>query len=193
MFHPVPQVHAQSSGSWTGGVTGRSPIDDSQTVVFRLGADGEFQGWLDRYRATLFVRCLEGTTDAFIRTGTPAAAARRGHTVEIRLDKRDAAAQRWSASNDRKALFAPEPIALIRQIASAERMLVRFTPFNANPAVLDFDVRGLTPHLGLLARTCHWPRALDTAGLGTLVGLGHGTRRSAWSQAGSGVWPLPCS
>lgn len=150
---------ASSGGKWTGGRGARSLIDDSQTVVFRLDAESEFAGWLGRHRATLIVRCQENRTAVFIQTGT-AASVESGdldrHTVQIRLDDGVAFSQKWSESTNNEALFAPSPIPLARQIVDTDRMVVRFTPFNANPATLVFDVRGFDQHVGQVAETCHW-------------------------------------
>ena len=54
------------------------------------------------------------------------------------------------------SLFAPRAIPLARRIARAERLLVRLAPFNADPALLEFDVRGFEAHIALAADICGW-------------------------------------
>ena len=78
------------------------------------------------------------------------------HTVQIRFDENDAVTELWADSTDDEALFAPNAIALARRISRADRMLVRFTPFNANRALIEFDVRGFEEHISLVADTCGW-------------------------------------
>ena len=74
---------------WQGGLGQPSPMDDSPTVVFRLRAENDIEGWLAKKRPTLIVRCLERKTDVYVVTGM-AAQPESGHfqeaTVQIRLD-----------------------------------------------------------------------------------------------------------
>lgn len=180
----LPQ--STDGGKWSGGATERSLIDDSQTVAFSLPAETDFAGWLERHRATLIIRCQENKTAAYIATGT-AASVERGdrHTVQVRFDSRDATTQGWGESTDDDALFAPDPVPLIREIVGADRMIFRFTPFKANPATLEFDVRGLDQHIGLIASECNWPRELDSVDMITLIGLNQKTLRKEFVKPAS--------
>ncbi len=144
---------------WQGGEGKRSAMDDSPTVVFSLEAENEIQGWLAKKTPTLIVRCLERKTDVYVVTGmaaNPEYGLFQEHTVQIRFDDAKAFKERWGASTDNEALFAPSPIRLARQVAKAHTMRFRFTPFNASPAVIVFDVRGFDKHIGLVSKTCSW-------------------------------------
>ena len=78
------------------------------------------------------------------------------HTLQVRFDDQKPFTQMWSDSTDDKALFAPNSVALAKRIAAAKMMLVRFTPFNASPQTIEFDVRGFNEQIGLVAKTCGW-------------------------------------
>lgn len=151
---PTPQV----GGKWQYS-EGRSPMDDSKTVVLALLAENQIEGWLARERPTLIVRCRENETDAYISVGMPSSVEfgeTSRHTVRVRLDDQDAVTEMWSQSTDTEALFSPRPVPLARQIAAAERLRFGFTPFNADPVVVEFDLRGFEEHVGTVAETCNW-------------------------------------
>ena len=76
------------------------------------------------------------------------------HTVQIRLDDQDPFEEQWLDSADHRELFAPDGAGLARQMTRAETMRFGFTPFNASPVVVDFDVRGFARPLESVLRTC---------------------------------------
>ena len=47
-----------------------------------------------------------------------------------------------------------EGAAFANQIATARTMRFGFTPYNAKPVVIEFDVRGFDDLIGLVAKTC---------------------------------------
>ncbi len=84
------------------------------------------------------------------------------HTLSIRFDRGEAFSEGWVDNTPEEDVFsdevlaAPNAIPLIRRIAGAERMFVRFVPYNSAPVLLEFDVRGFGEHVGLVADTCNW-------------------------------------
>jgi hypothetical protein len=137
----------------------RSQMDDSKTVVFSLASNNPITGWLTTETPTLILRCREKKTEAYVVTGM-AASVEMGefqqHTVQLRFDDKPAQSQSWGQSTDDKALFAPQSIGLIRQIAATKRLRFGFTPFNASPVIAEFDVTGFAPHMKELSDTCKW-------------------------------------
>lgn len=155
---PPPQPPKPAS-KWSGGATAASAMDDTPGVVFSLQAEGPIAIWLKTVTPALVVRCQENRTDAYIRTYS-AAQVEYGHTdsasVRVRWDDGTAASQRWMESTNNESIFAPNGVAFTRRLASAERLRVEFTPFNASPVVMDFDVRGFKEHAAQIAKTCGW-------------------------------------
>jgi len=151
---PLP---GQRVDKWVGGIRESSAMDDSPTVLFGLEAENEVDIWLGTHKPMLAIRCQEKDTDALIRIGGSASVESGDrHTVEIRFDEEKKFSERWSESNSSDALFAPNPIKLIKKIAESQTMLFRFVPFNASPQIIRFDIRGFDKHIGLVRRTCDW-------------------------------------
>jgi hypothetical protein len=42
------------------------------------------------------------------------------------------------------------------QLANVQKLTFKFAPFNASPAVVHFDLRGLNDHLHEVAVACGW-------------------------------------
>jgi hypothetical protein len=126
-----------------------SKIDDSEIIILRLQAENVIHGWLVTSRPELLVRYKEGEFDVYISTDMPAnpEVGKDDFTVRVRLDKQEALTEDWSESTDHRSLFSPHPLRLIRMMAAAKVMVFEFTPFNASPQIITFDVRGLAMHM----------------------------------------------
>lgn len=136
-----------------------SPIDDKTNVYVTLDAEKEISGWPQKsYLPTLFLRCKEGKTEAYITTGMAPGVEGSGDgcTVRLRFDKERVSPAYMSKSSDNEALFFPDAVKRIKQIMQHETLLFEFTPFNSSPTMTSFDLRGLTEALKPLRETCHW-------------------------------------
>jgi Type VI secretion system VasI, EvfG, VC_A0118 len=156
---------------WTR-VSNESSMDSSKGVILRLEADNEVKDWLQTNLPTLIIRCTEKKTKVYITTGM-AASPEYGHydeyTVRIRLNDNPPIRALWGQSTDNEALFAPNAIELARRISKSDRMLFEFTPFNSNPVIATFDVRGLSTHLPAVAEACKWSVNADSASGGSKI------------------------
>jgi hypothetical protein len=47
-------------------------------------------------------------------------------------------------------------MAFVKIPSQTKKLTFQFTPFDANPAVARFDLRGLETHLGKVADACGW-------------------------------------
>ena len=148
-----------TGGKWTASQS-TSEMDDSKGVSLHLDADNEIQGWIAKNRPTLIVRCRENRTQVYVITGMASSIETsddlEAHTVRVRIDDRAAERQRWTDSTDDKALFAPSPLQLARDLTKAKTLRLEFTPFQASPATVIFDVTGLDHHIGKVAAACKW-------------------------------------
>jgi hypothetical protein len=145
---------------WTGGVSGKSEMDDKPILVYRLEADNIVSGFLKQKRPTLLVRCQEGATSAYIDWSMPAhVESGDTRTVRVRFDGDPPTVESWTESTDDQALFSPDPKNLIRQISRAALLRVQFIPFRGNPQVATFQVRGFEPYMRRLGVACGWPEA----------------------------------
>lgn len=132
--------------------------DKLRTISFELEAENDVSVWMKRVRPTLAVRCLSGITEVFVVMDSAASfeSLADRHTVQIAFDNETAAAQQWLDSASHTELFAPDGVAMARQIAGAQRLRFRFTPFNSSPVLVEFDVRGFSDPLRSVAKTCGW-------------------------------------
>lgn len=134
-----------------------SQMDGSKTVVLALDAENEIKGWLKSTRPALVIRCRERKIDVYANLGVaanPEVGRYNEYTVRIKLDDQPAVRQRWGSSTDNEALFSRNGAALAGQISNAKKMLLEFTPFNASPATVQFNVEGLEKHLPKVRSAC---------------------------------------
>lgn len=140
----VGRKPVEGMGKWNVKTT-VSPIDDSQTVLASLEADPESTIRLKGGQLPqLVVRCKQGEIDAYTITGARAEKEMKEGkaTVTLRYDKETAFDVLMDQSTDGDALFWPDARASARKMLQAERLIVVFTPENASPALIQFDLRG---------------------------------------------------
>lgn len=154
--HGVGRKPVEGRGKWTV-QTSVNPLDDSQTVLASLEADTEstirLQGSL---LPQLVVRCKRGDLEIYAITGTGAEKDGKDgkSTVTLRYDKQTAVDVRMDQSAEGDALFWPDAAANAKLMLGAERLRVAFTPTNAKPAFLQFDLRGFALVHQQLAEAC---------------------------------------
>ena len=125
-------------------------------VAFDVDANEPVSAWMKMVRPILVVRCMAGTTEAFVVTDTAAQIESRteAHTVRLRFDGQAPSSERWPDSEEHDALFAPDGGALAARLADAEVFEFGFTPHNAPPVVARFSVAGLKPLLEPAGKHC---------------------------------------
>jgi len=132
-----------------------SQIDDSRNVYLYLDAEDIVAGgYRGNARPRLYLRCMENQTEAYMDWDP--FWFHSDHWVTTRLDKSRAQELEWSGSTDHVAIFHPQPIAFIRSLARADRLVVRAAPINEPNHEVVFDLRGLRYHLQTLQDSCHW-------------------------------------
>jgi hypothetical protein len=81
-----------------------------------------------------------------------------GKTVTVSVDDEPAKTERWSDSDDRLALFAPDGAALARRLLKANTLRFGYSPHNADDVVAQFHVTGLAKLIEPVARECGWKK-----------------------------------
>ena len=144
--------------TWTGARKATWAHDGSKTIAFELQATHDVPVWMSRVRPVLVVQCLSRATQTFIVLGTSTRFEDDAYkrTVRVQWDDGAEMPQQWQASESGQELFAPDGVAFVRQLASVNRLRFGFTPFNAQPATVEFAVRGFDQLAGLVASTCGW-------------------------------------
>src|SRR5262249_8786835 len=130
-------------------------------AAFQLPAENKVHTFFGPTQPILVIRCMSRTLEAFVYMKSPSrieGASAEGKTVTVAIDGGPAQTERWSASDDRVALFAPDGDAFARRLLHAETLRFGYTPANASDVVAEFHVAGLGKVLGPAARECGWKK-----------------------------------
>lgn len=152
----ISQTPTPPAGKWRVS-TSISELDDSTTVVLSLDAENYVQGWLDNALPRLILRCKEKEINAYVNLGTQPEVEYGLYdaaTVRVRFDQGEAVTMTANESTKGDALFFQNPVEMIELMLQSKEMVFEFTPFNANPAVTTFDLRGLESVITPLKQSC---------------------------------------
>jgi hypothetical protein len=64
--------------------------------------------------------------------------------------------ERWADSDEHDALFAPDGAGFAQRLQRARTLRFGYTPHNALPVVVHFQVSGLSDLIGPVAKECGW-------------------------------------
>lgn len=104
--------------------------------------------------ATLIVQCSNNQTGVAVSLSD--FISNQPVPVASRIDSAKARTQNWSISTDYQGVFAPNAIALLKELAKAETFTVRLTPHGESPMDFQFTVTGLQVHLPKVQKACGW-------------------------------------
>jgi hypothetical protein len=140
-----------------------SPMDSSKTVILTLNAENTIPSVTGDRKPSLIIRCKEGKTDTYVSTGVAASVEEDidggpsdDHHIRLRFDENPPITDRWVEATNHGGLFATDGISAAKQIAGAQKLTFEFTPFDANPATIQFDLKSLSSHLQMVADACKW-------------------------------------
>jgi hypothetical protein len=140
-----------------------SPMDSSKTVILTLKAENTIPSVTGQSRPSLIIRCKEGKTETYVSTGVPASVEEdidggpaADHHIRLRFDENPPIPDRWVESTNHGGLFATDGVSSAKQMAGAQKLTFEFTPFDANPAMIQFDLKGLASQLPTVANACNW-------------------------------------
>ena len=159
---PVPHLAGSPqpllAPRWSVANRSRWVTNPKRHVALELAAENKVQAWMKVVEPVLVVRCMNRRVEAFVYTDTPARIERQDedHTVGLAFDGEAQSAERWPDSADHDALFAPDGAAFTRRLMSARTLRFGFTPHNAAPVTVHFNVAGLSELLKPSARQCGW-------------------------------------
>ena len=142
----------EGKGAW-GIKIKTDPITDEQIVTATLKSNeyNESRGGL----TALLLRCDSQKVDIFVAFDDYLGSD--SISVISRVDKEKPDQRLWSLSTNNQAAFYPKnEKKLLRRLFSAERFVVRATPYNENPKTLIFDVKGIYNALEPHNQVCGW-------------------------------------
>ncbi len=101
------------------------------------------------------IRCQNGKPDFFVRTGDLVESdAGFGSRVVITIDDELPAQQRWLESDDRKGLFSPKPLQILKLVSKAYKLVFEYWPQDHGPRAAEFELSGLNKKLNQIAPSC---------------------------------------
>jgi hypothetical protein len=133
-------------------VAGSDLVDGSETVHMMVAAENRMES--QREPAALVLSCEGGTTDAYViwrqylGTYNPDVTWRVGSDPDV--------TETWRLSTDNEAIFAPEPVKLIKHMMANEHFLIKTSPFGSSPVTLLFNTNGLETEVTPLREACAW-------------------------------------
>jgi hypothetical protein len=129
-------------------------------VAFELPALKKVTIWQGISQPMLVVRCDAGRMQTFVYTASAIQmeAQDQNHSVRVSFDDEPEVTGRWPDSSDHDALFAPDAVAFARRLTTARTLRFGYTPHNAQRAVAEFHVTGLSDLIEPAAKQCGWKK-----------------------------------
>ena len=147
------------------------PLDDSVSLIMRRWSDSDDgEGFTSPFTGKLVVKCQHDTTAVYIvwnefigygqaevAVRTTGAASRESWETRRTLDV-DIGGFGGYEGQDDQVTIAPLPIRLLREVAEADRVVVRVTPSGGTPRTLifDLDAKDTREAIVQVATACHW-------------------------------------
>jgi hypothetical protein len=144
-------------------------MDDTVTYSLLLDAEGNLP-----VRPKLVIACSTGNLRVYVDTQTLLTQDPLFEEIgwysrgRYRFDQEKAQEMSWHTSEDHHTIFVPEEtvgpsnerhqfsVEFLDQLAGAQAFRLEYSPLNGQPAVAEFDVRGLRNHLDQLKTQCPW-------------------------------------
>lgn len=127
------------------------PLDDTQTVNISLEADSG--GSRFSKPIMLVARCDSKKTEVYIDWQTYLGSEA---DVTLRIGDNTANTSKWAMPRGKQQTFSHSPIAMLKDMLTANRMVAQVTPFNQKPYTAVFDTSGLDNAITALREACAW-------------------------------------
>ena len=150
---PVPAVPVQT---WNTASQGAWLSDPRRGAAFELTSESTVRAAFGPVRPSLIVRCTAKRIEAFVVTGSPMKIDPRvqGKRVTISLDGEPFRTELWEDSDDRTAVFAPDPAGFTARLRSARMLEFGFSPHNTSDVVAAFHVAGIDGLMSAASKHC---------------------------------------
>jgi hypothetical protein len=129
-------------------------------AAFELESENVLKMWVGAARALLVIRCNAPGIEAFVLTRSPMRIEPRveGKTVTVRVDGEPARTEQWIDSDDRTAVFAPNPAEFVQRLRNGRTLDFGYSPHNSADVVAQFNVAGIDALMGAAAKDCAPPK-----------------------------------
>src|SRR5256885_2882449 len=138
-------------------LTNRPSLTLELPALTTVRAAGAARAAAFEVRPVLLVRCQDRELDVFVATGSVLESVDNVMTP-VRLqwgsEALPPAESRWSRSTDSTSAFAPDPRALLRQLASHPDLRLEIRPSGKSAQLIRFNARGLERHMAQVDAAC---------------------------------------
>lgn len=142
----LQQWRTENQASW---------LDGRRGAAFELLSENVVKTWFGPARPTLVIRCRSQAIEAFVTTGSLKIDPRvEGKTVTISMDGEPVRTEQWADSDDRTALFVPDPVAFTQRLRTARSFHLGYSPHNSSDVVAQFHVSGIDGLIGAASKHC---------------------------------------
>lgn len=105
----------------------------------------------------MWVRCKDNKTDILIDFDVTMTCF-DGMKIGLKFDDDKPYHETWTSSTSCDALFARNPINLLKKMANKKKLIVKFTPFQSGDINVTFDLTGIDKVKDKIAGVCHWKK-----------------------------------
>ena len=133
-------------------VASTDPADGSKTLHMMIEAEDKLQG--QKNRAALVLSCEGGVTGVYVIWRQYLGSY--DLDVTWRVGSGEEVTELWSLSTDNEAIFAPEPVVLLKSMMANELFLIKTAPFGSGPQTLVFNTAKLGSEVAVLQENCAW-------------------------------------
>lgn len=156
----APKPVVSFKGKWTTENSAYWVGRQKKSLAFELPAENKVGVWMRQVHPRLVVRCMAKRTEVFVLTESAAKIelGTEDHTVRVALDDEPETSERWPDSAEHDALFAPDGPLFAQRLIGARTMRFGFTPHNASPVIIHFNVAGLGELIIPAAKECGWTK-----------------------------------
>jgi hypothetical protein len=144
----VPKWSTENRARWVG--------NSRKSAAFDLAAENRVQVWTRLVQPTLVVRCESNAIEVFVFTESAARIEPDSddHTISYQFDDEASVTERWTDSVEHDGLFARSPGSFADRLIRAHTLRFGFTPHNAAPVHVLFNVSGLSELIEPVAAAC---------------------------------------
>lgn len=123
-----------------------------------LYAEDSISAWLRDPTPSLIIRCEASRYDVYIFADTQLDSTLDDQVfTRVRYGNDPPVSVTMSESTTGEAMFFPNGDATVRNLLAVDRLVVGFTPFNANPVEAVFDLTGIETAIQPLFDECGQP------------------------------------
>lgn len=149
---PLPKI-----GKWELG-SDVSALDDTTSHFIFLEAETSVNAWLDNPIPALVIRCENRQYDVYIFADSQLESTLDDEVfTRVRYGDNSPVNLTMSESTTGEAMFFPDGETAVRNLLPVNRLVVGYTPFNANPVEAVFDLTGIEEAIQPLFDACGRP------------------------------------